>query len=210
MPSVVTLSGSPAERSRSTHLLAAAEDLLRERGIDVHRIDIRQLPATALVRGDVGNAELGEALNAVEQAQAVVIATPLYKSAYSGLLKIFLDVLPQAAMSRKPILPLATGGSVAHLLALDYALRPVLASLGAQHILSNVFASEQDLPWTEGGYLLTEPVSLRLFDAIDALAQVIEDADELRRFRTRDVDRATSALAAGTRPIAQLAKAELS
>ena len=210
MPSVVTLSGSPAERSRSTHLLAAAEDLLRERGIDVHRIDIRQLPATALVRGDVGNTELCEALNAVEHAQAVVIATPLYKSAYSGLLKIFLDLLPQAALSRKPVLPLATGGSVAHLLALDYALRPVLASLGAQHILGNVFASEQDLTWTDGGYLLTEPVSIRLFDAIDGLAQVIEDAAELRRFRTRDADRIASTHGAGTRPIAQLAKAELS
>lgn len=30
------------------------------------------------------------------------------------------------------MLPLATGGSPAHVLALDYALRPVLTALGAQ------------------------------------------------------------------------------
>jgi FMN reductase len=63
----------------------------------------------------------------------VVVATPVYKAAYSGLLKVFLDVLPQTALKGKLVLPLATGGSPHHMLALDYALRPVLQSLGAPH-----------------------------------------------------------------------------
>lgn len=60
------------------------------------------------------------------------MAIPIYKAAYSGLLKTFLDLLPQHAFAGKPVLPLATGGSPAHVLALDYALRPVLTALGAQ------------------------------------------------------------------------------
>ena len=43
------------------------------------------------------------------------------------------------------MLPLATGGSLAHLLALDYALKPVLAALGARDILDGVYATEAQL-----------------------------------------------------------------
>ena len=57
----------------------------------------------------------------------VIVATPIYKAAYSGLLKVFLDLLPAEALRGKTVLPLASGGSVAHLLALDYALKPVLS-----------------------------------------------------------------------------------
>jgi len=68
-----------------------------------------------------------------------VVATPIYKAAYSGLLKIFLDVLPQFGLREKVVFPLATGGTVAHVLALDYALRPVLSSLDPVHVVSGLF-----------------------------------------------------------------------
>lgn len=73
-----------------------------------------------------------QALAEVAQAHVVLIATPIYKAAYSGVLKAFLDLLPQDALRGKTVLPLATGGSIAHLLALDYALKPVLSALGRQ------------------------------------------------------------------------------
>jgi len=71
-----------------------------------------------------------------------LVATPIYKAAYSGLLKSFLDLLPQDGLRGKTVLPLATGGSTAHLLALDYALKPVLGALGARHILDSVYATD--------------------------------------------------------------------
>ncbi len=40
------------------------------------------------------------------------------------------------------VLPLATGGTVAHMLAVDYALKPVLSALKAQEILHGVFADD--------------------------------------------------------------------
>ena len=72
-------------------------------------------------------------------ADAVVVTTPVYKAAYSGLLKAFLDVLPQFALRDKVVLPLATGGTPAHVLAIDYALRPVLASLAPSAITPGWF-----------------------------------------------------------------------
>jgi FMN reductase len=103
-------------------------------------------------------------------ADAVVVATPVYKAAYSGLLKV-LDVLPQTALKGKLVLPLATGGSPHHMLALDYALRPVLQSLGARHILPGIYATDQGVPLLpEGGYGLAPEIAERVEDAAQLLA----------------------------------------
>jgi FMN reductase len=186
MSYVVTISGSPAVRSRSTHLLAAAEESLRTRGIATRRIEPRALPAEALLHADFAHPAIREALELVEHAQAVVIATPVYKVAYSGLLKTFLDLLPQTGLTGKPVLPIGTGGSPAHLLALDYALRPVLSSLGARHVLSNVFATDREVPSDDNtGYHLDAAVSERLTQSIDQLALVWFDQAELREHRAR-------------------------
>jgi hypothetical protein len=63
----------------------------------------------------------------------------VYKASYSGLVKVFLDLLPQAGPAGKTVLPLVTGGSLAHMLAMDYALRPVLSALGARHVVPGAF-----------------------------------------------------------------------
>jgi FMN reductase len=68
-----------------------------------------------------------------------VVATPVYKASFSGLLKTLLDLLPQRALAGKVVFPLATGGTLAHVLVLDYALRPVLTALGSPVIVQGHF-----------------------------------------------------------------------
>lgn len=145
---VVSLSGSPSAESRSTALLRFVERRLADRGAArVTHIAVRDLPPQALLLGAAEHAELRAAAAAVQDADLVMVATPIYKSAYSGLLKTFLDLLPTDALRGKTVLPLATGGSPAHLLALEYALKPVLAALGARHVLDAVYVV--DTAWTE-------------------------------------------------------------
>lgn len=67
------------------------------------------------------------------------------------------------------MLPLATGGSLAHLLMLDYSLKPVLSALGATHILAGVYASNQDFQLDETGYLISQTIQERLDAALDDL-----------------------------------------
>ncbi|MGA0423628.1 NAD(P)H-dependent oxidoreductase [Escherichia coli] len=68
----------------------------------------------------------------LQQADGLIVATPAPNAACSGALKTLLDLLPERALQGKVVLPLATGGTVAHLLAVDYALKPVLSALKAQ------------------------------------------------------------------------------
>lgn len=83
----------------------------------------------ALVLADVAHPSIAQRLAKVARAQAIVVATPIYKAAYSGVLKLFLDLLPQTAFKGKTVLPMATGGSPNHAGVPDYAPQPVLQSL---------------------------------------------------------------------------------
>ncbi len=168
--SVLLIAGSPSERSRTTALLEAAGQRLERRGVRVERLRVRDLSPQALILADFGHRSISQATGQVAQAQVIVVATPVYKAAYSGVLKVFLDLLPQDALAGKTVLPLATGGSAHHMLALDYALRPVLQSLGARHILSGIFATEaQVLLSPEGACSVAPDIGARLDAAVDIL-----------------------------------------
>ncbi|MNI70021.1 FMN reductase (NADPH) [compost metagenome] len=60
-------------------------------------------------------------------------------------------------------LPLVIGGSIAHLLAIDYALKPVLTALGGRHILGGVYAVDQGIERLDGDkYVLSAEITTRL------------------------------------------------
>lgn len=163
---VAALAGSPSAHSRSAALLRQALQLLGPCAQPA-TIDIRNLPAAALLRADAAEPALALAVTQVQAAELVLVATPIYKAAYSGVLKLFLDLLPPDALRGKRVLPLATGGSVAHLLAVDYALRPVLAALGAREILDTVFATDAQFEADEsGGWHPNHAVRERLLRAL--------------------------------------------
>jgi FMN reductase len=168
--SVLLIAGSPSERSRTAALLEGAGTRLESRGVQVDRLKVRNLSPQALLLADFGHPSIIEAQKRVADASVLVIATPVYKAAYSGILKVFLDVLPQTALKGKTVLPLATGGSPHHMLALDYALRPVLQSLGAKHILPGIYATDGQVALLpEGGYQIEPEVGARLDEAVDTL-----------------------------------------
>ena len=163
MSSVLLIAASPSARSRSGALLAAASERLQHLGLSPQTLRLRDLPATALLHADFNHCSIQRAVQMVAEARVVVLATPIYKAAYSGLLKVFLDVLPQDGLKGKTVWPLASGGSLAHLLALDYALMPVLASLGARAHVDSVFATDSQLQReADGNYLVGEDVVRRL------------------------------------------------
>ena len=168
--SVLLVAGSPSEHSRSAALLDAVQQRLQLRGVEVERLHIRDLSPQALLLADFSHPSVVHATALVARAKAIVVATPVYKAAYSGVLKVFLDLLPQTALKGKTVLPLATGGSPHHMLALDYALRPVLQSLGPKHILPGIYATDSQVTLTpEGAYHVNDDIAARLDDAVHVL-----------------------------------------
>jgi FMN reductase len=174
--SIVAVSGSPSDPSRSARLLRQVLARFAD-GPARTEIALRDLPPAALLRADVDEPAIRGACDQVAGARLVLIATPIYKAAYTGLLKTFLDLLPPDALRGKTVLAVGTGGSAAHLLALDYSLKPVLAALGARHILDSVYAVDAQLAAAEAAGLamprdLSERIERALADAPFALRPV--------------------------------------
>ena len=168
---ILLLAGSPSIPSRSTRLLHHIGEKLALQGHRYTKLHVLDLPAQALLQADYNHTDIKLAKAQVEQADAVVVATPVYKAAYSGVLKAFLDLLPQDGLSGKLVLPIATGGSQSHMLALDYALRPVLSALSAKHILPSIFATESQITWSQEHGLTLEPaIAQRVTIGVESLS----------------------------------------
>jgi FMN reductase len=175
MPRIVAVSGSPAPASRSRLLAGWTGSWLRGRQFEVDAIDVRDLPAEEILFARSGAPALKGALEILARADGVVIVTPVYKASYSGLLKVFLDLLPQTGFRGKVVLPLAVGGSSAHVLAIDYALRPVLAALDALHVTAGLFFLDKELERTaEGDLRIAPPMEGRLNQALDAFVRGLQ------------------------------------
>ncbi|WP_354640860.1 NADPH-dependent FMN reductase [Kitasatospora camelliae] len=180
MAVVLSVSGSPSATSRTTRLLRHVDARLAGRGHRVVPLQVRDLPAEALLSADTAHPEIARVIELFAEADGVVIGTPVYKAAYSGLLKTLLDLLPQYALRGKAVLPLATGGSPAHVLAVDYALRPVLSSMGAGHITQGWFVLDRHVSVREDGSTEIErETDVLLAPVVDAFAEALERRPEL-------------------------------
>jgi FMN reductase len=137
----VGISGSPSAQSKSRLLLDHALSALAERGASTVRIDLAALPADALL-GRARSPDVDDALALVSRAAIVVAGTPVYRATYTGLLKVFFDLLPLNALSGKTAIAIATGGAPAHQLVIDYGLRPLFASVGALTAPTGVYGTD--------------------------------------------------------------------
>jgi len=175
MSRIVVVSGSPASASRSLSVCQRMSVSLRDAGFIAEVLDVRDIPAEDLLRWPGDSLAVRAAANKIEQADGVVLVTPVYKVAYSGVLKAFLDVLPQLAFAEKVVLPVCIAGSPAHLLAIDYALRPVLASMGHPHVLRGMFLLETSLPRGSAGPVdFDGETAHRVESAIDDLVRALD------------------------------------
>ena len=168
---VVTLGGSPSQRSRSGVLLDKTRQWLQRQGVEVVSYQIRDFPAEDLLHARFDSPKVIDLLQQVANADGLVIATPLYKASFSGALKTVLDLLPERALAHKVVLPIATGGSIAHMLAVDYALKPVLSALKAQELLHGIFAEDSQIAYGEGSAQaqLVPVLEQRLHEALEQL-----------------------------------------
>ena len=175
MSSVLIISGSPSATSRTERLARSVATRIGAHGATATLLDVRNLPPEELMHARFDAPAIIEALAQVAAADGIVVATPIYKAAYSGLLKTFLDVLPQFGLRGKVVLPLATGGSIAHVLAIDYALRPVLSSLDPLHVVNGLFVLDKQITVLENGSIeLEADLEERLNGVIDHFLRALK------------------------------------
>jgi FMN reductase len=127
---------------------------------------------------------LEEMIENVTAADGLVAVTPIFTTSYSGLFKMFFDVIDNRALTDQPVLIGATAGTARHSLALDYALRPIFTYLHAVVVPTAVFAASED--WGSGdGRLDSRLATLpaRIERAAGELASLVAASDRSTRVR---------------------------
>ncbi|GEO17924.1 FMN reductase [Microvirga aerophila] len=173
-PRIVGLSGSPRRPSKTRALVEqVAAEVASHRHI---RLDIFDLVdagpglGAALQRQDL-TLPAARIIDAIEQAEALIVGTPVYKGAYTGLFKHIFDLVEPRALVGKPVVLTATGGGPRHALMVEHALRPLFGFFEALTMPTAVYASDADF---QGGQLVEASVLARVNAAAQQLAIVID------------------------------------
>lgn len=144
---VVAVSGSVQQPSRTLVLLKAlVERLGQQLPIEVRLIELAEVgPQFAgVLRREALPAAVQEHLAAIESADLLIAATPVYRASYTGLFKHLFDFVHHEALKNVPVLLAATGGSDRHALIIDHQLRPLFGFFQALSLPVGVYASETD------------------------------------------------------------------
>ncbi|MGE0599952.1 MAG: NADPH-dependent FMN reductase [Dehalococcoidia bacterium] len=114
-------------------------------------------------------------VHSVEQAEAVILATPVYRATLTGALKNALDLLPIEALMGKPVGVVAMGATLHHFLGAESHLRDILSWFGAWQVPTNVYLSSAD--FAEGK--LTDGAADQLDALVDALTKLADASKSL-------------------------------
>ena len=155
--SIVVVSAG-LDRPSSTRLLAdrltaAVERHVRDASMEPHVqvVELRDHAQDLMNHLLTGfpSPRLQAAIDAVLDADGLVAVSPIFSASFSGLFKLFFDVVERDGLAGMPTLIAATGGTARHSLALEHALRPLFAYLNAATVATGVYAASED--WGKSG-----------------------------------------------------------
>jgi FMN reductase len=170
---VVAVSGGLQRPSRT---LALTEALLAELGaalpIDVQLIELAEIgpQLAAALRRDQLPANVEAVIRTIETADALVVASPVYRASFTGLFKHLFDLVHHEALIDVPVLLAATGGSDRHALVIDHQLRPLFSFFQAHTLPIGVYASEQDF---RGHEIANPALSARIALAVERAVPLV-------------------------------------
>jgi FMN reductase len=114
---------------------------------------------------------LQAAIDGVVGADGLIAVSPIFNASYSGLFKLFFDVIEKDGLAGMPTLLAATGGTARHSLAIDHGMRPLFAYLNAAVVATGVYAASED--WGASGVARDSGLVERIDRAAAELAQAM-------------------------------------
>ena len=173
---IVGVSGSLREPSKTTALVRELiDDVAAREPAETRLIEVATLGplfAGALRREDL-QPEVEDALRAIETADLLIVASPVYRASFTGLFKHLFDFVGQYALVGTPVLLAATGGGERHALILEHQMRPLFGFFQALTLPVGVYASDTDF---DGYELTSEAVKRRIDQAVTRSLPLVTQA----------------------------------
>lgn len=143
MAQFAIIAGSPSQNSRSSVVVEIVRDWIVQQGHIATPWEARDLPPDVLLHANFGDPTFQQAVASIQDADAVVLVSPIYKAIYSGVLKAFIDLWPQEILKNKALFAIAVGASPAHHATFDAAVRQLGGELAAARTLTTSFISDK-------------------------------------------------------------------
>jgi FMN reductase len=166
----VLVAGSPAEHSRSGRVLAAFGVQLEARGFSIESYSVRSFELEDLVYGRPESETVQRFLRSVQEADAVIFSTPVYKATYAGALKLIIDLIAPAALAKKALLAITTARLEPHLSQVDASFQLLFRFFRESIGLSSLGLSDEQLGTGEAASLfLDSPARFAFEQALERL-----------------------------------------
>lgn len=189
VPLMVCINGSPRLHSRTAALTDAVAQAIVER-ISIERRDIPlSLFGHEILSGltrDRISAAGEDVCRVVQHADLLIVASPVYRASYTGILKHLFDLVDKDVMRGRSAVLVATGGTPLHGLVMEHQFRPLMGFFGIHTAPTTVYGLEADFT---GQY---EVSSLYLKER---LARAADEAVDLLRSRRHKSDHSESLVA---------------
>jgi len=152
-PNIIGISGNTARPSRTRLLVevitAEAARVTEGRSAVFDLAEIKVDLASAQSSHELKGAA-ASIVDALLSADALVVASPVYKASYTGIFKHLFDLIDPKALIGKPLVLAATGGSERHALVLEHQFQPLFSFFGAAIVPTSIYATENDLSAATG------------------------------------------------------------
>ncbi len=139
---VLRPSKSRALASRIGERLAAAVGNVNLTPLDL--CDAGRALGAAYARSEF-SAQAEHVVSSLENADALVVVTPIHNGSYPGLFKHLIDFIDRDALAGKPVLLGASGGGQRHAMMIGHELVPLFSFFAAQISAYPVFEPDRAL-----------------------------------------------------------------
>lgn len=144
---IVAFSGNARRPSRTRALVeAVAAEVARHAPIDLRIYDLVDAgPGIGVASRAALSLPAARIVDAIENADALIVGSPVYKGSYAGLFKHLFDFVEPSRLAGKPVVLTATGGGARHALVVEHALRPLFGFFEARTVSTAIYAGEADI-----------------------------------------------------------------
>lgn len=182
---ILIICGSIAKKAHTRGLLKHMEKLLKEKGAEVLFWDLLEKPLSIAVPEFHKNPSQSPDENVkafvkeVDEADGVVLGSPLYQGSFSGVLKNALDNLRYDAFRNKPVALVSNSSSMRNAAHPCEHLRLVVRALYGYVLQSQIGTADSDYKEAQDGYELeNEEIKkrvLRQADELISFAKLLEE-----------------------------------
>ena len=175
MSKIVAFSGSYSKPSKTFSLVEnIAKNAAERHGSIVQYYDMKDLGSSLGLAQRVSDLDehAKKIIDAMANADALIIGSPVYKGSYPGLFKHFFDLLDPAMLYGKPILLAASGGGQRHALMVEHQLRPLFGFFMAHSLPTAIYASSQD--YSEDSKIISTELLARIDQAVGEFSPFID------------------------------------